>query len=44
MWLKYKTKPHLVEIFTEVYISEMIRCLEFALKTPGGKNGRGVDE
>lgn len=43
MWLNYKTKLHLVEIFTEVYISEMIRCLEFALKY-SRKKWEGVDE
>lgn len=46
MWLNYKTKPHLVEIFPEGYISEMIYCLEFALKYSRKKKKKGskVDE
>lgn len=42
MWLNYKTKPHLVEIFPEGYISEMIYCLEFALKYSRKKKKKGV--
>lgn len=43
MWLNFKTRPHLVKIFTEVYVSEKIRCLEFALKY-SRKKGEGVNE
>lgn len=41
MWLNYKTKLHLVEIFTEVYVSEMIQCPEFVLKYSRKKMGGG---
>lgn len=43
MWLNYKTKPHLVEIFSEVYISEMMMS-GVCFKTLQGEKGRWVDE